>query len=51
MKQLKFIDFCAGIGGGRIGLTNNNLECVGYSEIDYYAQKTYKKQWYDIKNR
>ena len=42
MKQLKFIDFCAGIGGGRLGLTNNNLECVGYSEIDYYAQKTYK---------
>ena len=32
MKQLKFIDFCAGIGGGRLGLTNNNLECVGYSE-------------------
>lgn len=42
MKQLKFMDFCAGIGGGRLGLTNNNLECVGYSEIDYSAQKTYK---------
>lgn len=42
MRKLKFIDFCAGIGGGRLGLTNNNLECVGYSEIDYYAQKTYK---------
>lgn len=42
MKQLTFIDFCAGIGGGRLGLTNNNLKCVGYSEIDYYAEKTYK---------
>ena len=42
MKQLKFMDFCAGIGGGRLGLTNNNLKCIGYSEIDYYAQKTYK---------
>lgn len=41
MEKLKFIDFCAGIGGGRLGLTNNNLKCVGYSEIDCHAQKTY----------
>lgn len=42
MKQLKFMDFCAGIGGGRIGLTNNGLECVAYSEIDKSPDTTYK---------
>lgn len=36
------MDFCAGIEGGCLGFTNNNLECVGYREMDYYAQKTYK---------
>lgn len=39
---LKFFDFCAGIGGGRLGLENNGLECVGHSEIDVDANKTYK---------
>ena len=55
MKKLKFIDFCAGIGGGRLGLTNNNLECIGYSEIDSLPEKTYKifygneeKNWGDL---
>lgn len=37
-----FMDFCAGIGGGRLGLTNNNLQCVAYSEIDNYATQTYE---------
>ncbi len=55
MKQLKFIDFCAGIGGGRLGLTNNGLECIGYSEVDLLAQNTYQvfygnheKNWGDL---
>ena len=39
---LKFMDFCAGIGGGRLGLTDNGLECVAYSEIDKDATDTYK---------
>ena len=39
---LKFMDFCAGIGGGRLGLTDNGLECVAYSEIDKDAADTYK---------
>ncbi len=47
MSELKFMDFCAGIGGGRLGLTNNNLECVGYSEIDLLAEKTYKTLYGD----
>lgn len=55
MRKLKFMDFCAGIGGGRLGLTNNRLECVGYSEIDPVPAKTYKiffgdeeKNWWDL---
>lgn len=40
-KQLQFMDFCAGIGGGRLGLTNSDLECVAFSEIDNNAENTY----------
>ncbi len=40
--KLKFIDFCAGIGGGRLGLENLGMECVGFSEIDKKAEKTYR---------
>ncbi len=38
---MKFMDFCAGIGGGRFGLENIGFECVAYSEIDDDASKTY----------
>lgn len=40
--KLKFMDFCAGIGGGRLGLENLGLQCVGFSEIDKNAEKTYR---------
>lgn len=40
---MTFIDFCAGIGGGRLGLELNGFQCIGYSEIDKNAVKTYKK--------
>lgn len=39
---MKFMDFCAGIGGGRLGLEKNNLKCVAYSEIDMIPDYTYK---------
>lgn len=39
---MKFMDFCAGIGGGRLGLENNNIQCVAHSEIDMTADCTYK---------
>lgn len=39
--ELKFFDFCSGIGGGRLGLQNNSFKCVGFSEIDEEAIKTY----------
>src|SRR3989338_5840460 len=41
-KNLKFIDFCAGIGAGRLGLENAGFKCAGFSEIDKYAEFTYR---------
>ncbi len=41
--NIKFMDFCAGIGGGRLGLQNLGLKCVAFSEIDQYAEKTYRE--------
>ena len=41
-EKIKFIDFCAGIGAGRLGLQNLGLSCVGFSEIDKNAEKTYR---------
>ena len=42
-NNLKFIDFCAGIGGGRIGLENLGMHCVGFSEIAPSYIRTYRK--------
>lgn len=39
---MKFMDFCAGIGGGRLGLEENNLQCVAHSEIDMTTNNTYR---------
>lgn len=41
MNNLKFFDFCSGIGAGRLGLERNGLECVGHCEINKAADKTY----------
>ena len=37
-----FMDFCAGIGGGRLGLEKAGLECVAFSEINKEAERTYR---------
>lgn len=42
-SNLKFVDFCAGIGAGRLGLEKNGLSCIGFSEIDKQAETTYRK--------
>ncbi|MFA7658947.1 MAG: DNA (cytosine-5-)-methyltransferase [Candidatus Gastranaerophilaceae bacterium] len=42
-KKLKFMDFCAGIGAGRLGLENAGLSCVAFSEIDKNAEITYRQ--------
>lgn len=39
---MKFMDFCAGIGGGRLGLEKNHLACVAHSEIDAVPNYTYR---------
>lgn len=36
------MDFCAGIGAGRLGLEKLGLGCVAFSEIDKYAERTYR---------
>ena len=41
--SLKFIDFCAGIGGGRVGLENLGMQCIGFSEINKNSEKTYRE--------
>ncbi|WP_438838419.1 DNA (cytosine-5-)-methyltransferase [Streptococcus pluranimalium] len=39
---MKFLDWFAGIGGFRLGLTNQDHECIGFCEIDKFARKSYK---------
>lgn len=41
-NNMKFIDLCAGVGAGRLGLEANGLKCIGYSEIDKDAEYTYR---------
>ena len=41
MNYLNFLDFCSGIGGGRIGLENLGMNCLGFSEIDKDAEMNY----------
>ncbi len=42
MGKFTFFDFCAGIGAGHVALTTLGGECVGLSEIDPKAEKTYR---------
>jgi DNA-cytosine methyltransferase len=41
-SKLTFMDFCAGVGGGRLALDNLGMQCVGFSEVDKNAEKTYR---------
>ena len=41
-KCIKFVDFCAGIGGGRLGMLEAGLSSAGFSEIDMKASDTYR---------
>ena len=45
------MDFCAGIGAGRLGLEKLGMECLGFSEIDKNAEETYREFFgHDEKN-
>lgn len=39
---MKFIDLCSGIGSAHLAFKKLGCECVGYSEIDIKAERTYK---------
>ena len=49
-QRLKFIDFCSGIGGGRLGLELAGMQCVAHSEIDSDADYTYNIFFNDKNN-
>ncbi len=41
--KYRFVDLCAGIGTGRLGLEQAGFECVSYSEIDASASVLYEQ--------
>lgn len=47
-KNLKGIDLFCGIGGFRLAMENNNIECVFSSDIDVFAQKTYEANFNEV---
>ena len=49
-QRLKFIDFCSGIGGGRLGLELAGMQCVAHSEINSDADYTYNIFFNDKNN-
>jgi len=49
-KKLKFVDFCSGIGAGRLGLESLGLTCVAHSEINLDSDYTYKVFYNDNHN-
>ncbi|SJZ38605.1 DNA (cytosine-5)-methyltransferase 1 [Pilibacter termitis] len=49
-EPLKFMDFCSGIGGGRLGLARAGLFCVGHSEINQAVDENYQLFFQDGSN-
>ncbi|MDO4427565.1 MAG: DNA (cytosine-5-)-methyltransferase [Moraxella sp.] len=49
-NKLTFVDFCSGIGAGRLGLENAGMKCVAHSEIDSNPDLTYQLFFDDISN-
>lgn len=45
MKIETFFDFCSGIGGGRLGLENCGLKCVGHSDTSRLSDATYMQMF------
>lgn len=45
MQINTFFDFCSGIGGGRLGLENCGLNCVGHSDTSRLSDTTYMQMF------
>ena len=50
MLPLTFMDFCSGIGGGRLGLEQAGMHCVAHSELDDRTDLTYQLFFNDKNN-
>lgn len=48
MVKYKGIDLFCGIGGFRLAMEENNVKCVFSSDIDKFAQETYKANFNEI---
>lgn len=42
---MKFLDLFSGIGGFRLGLEMSDHECIGFCEIDKFAQRSYRAMY------
>ncbi len=49
-KEFKFIDLCAGVGAGHYAFKLLGGECIGFSEIDPSAERTYRYLHGDYQN-
>ena len=47
-KKYKGIDLFCGIGGFRLAMKENNVQCVFSSDIDKFARETYSANFYDV---
>ena len=47
-NTLKGIDLFCGIGGFRLAMQDNNVECVFSSDIDKFAQQTYEANFHEV---
>jgi len=49
---MKYFSVFSGLGGFELGIAKHNpkWECIGYSEIDTYAETIYKKHFKGVKN-
>ena len=47
-NTLKGIDLFCGIGGFRLAMKENNVECVFSSDIDKFAQQTYEANFHEV---
>ena len=47
-SNIKAIDLFCGIGGFRLAMESNNVDCVFSSDIDKFAQETYKANFNEV---